>query len=60
MAGLGGGKPLRIQRTEFTEQDDALQGVVNDRVMVSVTGDAPSRTRRRIWRRWTSRRSGTF
>jgi hypothetical protein len=40
MAGLGG-KPLRIQRTEFTAQDDGLQGVVNDRVMVSVTGDAP-------------------
>ena len=59
MAGLAGGKPLRIQRTEFTSKDDALQGVVNDRVMVSVTGDAPaSRPRRRISRRWTSRRSG--
>ncbi|HRO12861.1 hypothetical protein [Amaricoccus sp.] len=40
MAGLAGGKPLRIQRTEFTEQDGDLQGVVNGRVMVSVTGGA--------------------
>jgi hypothetical protein len=40
MAGIGGGKPLRIQRTEFTSQDNALQGVVNGKVMVSVTGDA--------------------
>ncbi len=40
MAGMAGGKPLRIQRTEFTESDDGLQGVVNGKVMVSVTGDA--------------------
>ena len=40
MAGAAGGKPLRIQRTEFTESDDGLQGVVNGKVMVSVTGDA--------------------
>ena len=56
MAGLAGGKPLRIQRTEFTTNDGELQGVVNDRVMVSVSGDAASRTRPRISRRWTSRR----
>jgi len=41
MAGLGGGKPIRIQRVEFTQSDDGLQGVVNKRVMVSVTGSAP-------------------
>ena len=29
MAGIAGGKPLRIQRTEFTDQDEGLQGVVN-------------------------------
>ena len=40
MAGIAGGKPLRIQRTEFTDQDGSLQGVVNKRVMVSVSGEA--------------------
>ena len=40
MAGLTGGKPMRVQRTEFTDQDGSLQGVVNKRVMVSVSGDA--------------------
>ncbi len=41
MAGMaGGGKPIRIQRTEFTSTDDGLQGVVNNKVMVSVTGNA--------------------
>jgi len=40
MAGLAGGKPLRVQRTEFTEQDGDLQGVVDKRVMVNVSGDA--------------------
>ena len=37
---LGGGKPLRIQRTEFTATDGELQGVVGDKVMVSVGGSA--------------------
>jgi hypothetical protein len=41
MAGLAGGKPIRIQRVEFTQSDDGLQGVVNKRVMVNVTGSAP-------------------
>mgnify|MGYP007070997141 CR=1 FL=1 len=41
MAGMAGGKPLRIQRVEFTQNDDGLQGVVNKRVMVAVTGSAP-------------------
>lgn len=41
MAGMAGsGKPMRIQRTEFTSTDDGLQGVVNNKVMVSVTGNA--------------------
>ena len=40
MAGIAGGKPLRIERTEFTDQDGSLQGVVNKRVMVSVSGEA--------------------
>jgi hypothetical protein len=29
------------QRVEFTQSDGGLQGVVNKRVMVSVTGSAP-------------------
>ncbi len=40
VAGLAGGKPIRIQRVEFTQGDDGLQGVVNKRVMVNVSGDA--------------------
>ena len=41
MAGMAGGKPLRIQRVEFTQNDEGLQGVVNKRVMINVTGSAP-------------------
>ena len=41
MAGLAGGKPLRIQRTEFSDKDGELQGLVADKVMVNVTGEAP-------------------
>jgi hypothetical protein len=37
MAGVGG-KPVRIQRVEFTASENDLQGVVNNRVMVHVTG----------------------
>lgn len=40
MAGLGGGKPVRIQRVQFAQNDDGLQGVVNDRVMITVDGSA--------------------
>ncbi len=40
MAGIAGGKPLRIQRTEFTDQDGTLQGMIDKRVMVAVSGDA--------------------
>ena len=40
MAGMTGGKPVRIQRVQFTQNDDGLQGVVNDKVMVNVSGDA--------------------
>lgn len=41
VASMGGGKPLRIQRTEFTDNDGELQGVINKKVMVSVSGSAP-------------------
>ena len=40
MASIGGGKPMRIKRTEFTQNDEDLQGVVDRKVMISVGGDA--------------------
>jgi hypothetical protein len=40
VAGLAGGKPIRIQRVQFTQSDDGLQGVVNNKVMINVSGDA--------------------
>ena len=41
LASMGGGKPMRIQRTEFADNDGELQGVVGGEVLVSVSGDAP-------------------
>ena len=40
MAAMGGGKPIRIQRTQFGVNDDEMQGVVDGDVLVSVGGDA--------------------
>lgn len=40
MSALTGGKPIRIQRTQFGNNDGELQGVVDNRILVSVTGDA--------------------
>lgn len=40
MAGLAGGKPIRIQRTQFTMNEGELQGVVDGQVLVSVSGTA--------------------
>ena len=40
IASMGGGKPMRIQRTEFANNEGELQGVVDGKVMVSVAGDA--------------------
>ena len=40
IAAMGGGKPMRIQRTEFANNEGELQGVVDGKVMVSVAGDA--------------------
>jgi hypothetical protein len=42
LAGLAGtgGKPIRINRTQFSVNDGDLQGVVNSKVMVSVSGSA--------------------
>ena len=40
MAGIGGGKPIRIQRTQFAMNEGELQGVVDGEVLVSVSGNA--------------------
>ena len=40
MAAMGGGKPIRIQRTQFGVNDGEMQGVVDGDVLVSVSGDA--------------------
>jgi hypothetical protein len=40
IAGMGGGKPMRIQRTEFALNDQDLQGVVGGKILVSVGGSA--------------------
>lgn len=37
---MGSGKPIRIQRTQFSNSDGELQGVVDNKVMISVTGNA--------------------
>ncbi len=39
MSSLGGSR--RIQRTQFAVNDGDLQGVVNGKVMISASGDAP-------------------
>ena len=40
LGAMGGGKPMRIQRTEFADNDGELQGVVDGKVLISVSGDA--------------------
>jgi hypothetical protein len=42
LAGLAGAgaKPIRINRTQFSVNDGELQGVVNSKVMVNVSGSA--------------------
>lgn len=41
IAGMAtGAKPIRIQRTEFRQEGDELQGVVGNKVLVSVSGGA--------------------
>jgi hypothetical protein len=40
MASLAGGKPMRIHRTQFVDNDGQMQGVVDGRVLVSVSGEA--------------------
>ncbi|WP_424933522.1 hypothetical protein [Amaricoccus macauensis] len=40
LSSAAGGKPIRIQRVQFIENDGELQGIVENRILVSVTGDA--------------------
>ena len=40
MSSIAGGKPVRIQRTQFTVTEDEMQGVVDGKVLVSVSGAA--------------------
>jgi hypothetical protein len=40
ISAIGGGKPIRIQRTEFTQAEQDLQGVVDGKVLISVGGNA--------------------
>lgn len=35
-----GGKPMRIQRVQFVDNDGDLQGMVDNRILVTVSGDA--------------------
>lgn len=41
MASMGGERPIRIQRTQFGVTEGEMQGVVDGRVMISVSGSAP-------------------
>jgi hypothetical protein len=40
MASLAGGKPIRVQRVQFIDNEGELQGVIDNRVLVSVSGAA--------------------
>lgn len=41
MASMGGGRPIRIQRTQFGNNDGEMQGVVDGKVLITVSGNAP-------------------
>lgn len=40
LAGMGEGRPIRIQRVQFANADGELQGVVDGKIMVTVSGSA--------------------
>lgn len=48
MAGLAGGKPFRVQRVEFADMDGELQGLVDDRVLIQVSGDASAEDKKAL------------
>jgi hypothetical protein len=43
---MGGGQTFRIQRETFQVTDGEIQGVVNGKVLVSISGDAPVEAKR--------------
>lgn len=40
MGAISGGRPLRIQRVQFANNDGEMQGVVDNRVLITVAGNA--------------------
>lgn len=40
MGAISGGRPLRIQRVQFANSDGELQGVIDNRVLVTLEGSA--------------------
>jgi hypothetical protein len=46
LATMGGGQTIRIQRETFQVTDGEIQGVVNGKVLVSISGDAPVEAKR--------------
>ncbi len=40
MGAISGGRPLRIQRVQFANNDGEMQGVIDNRVLVTVGGSA--------------------
>ncbi|TPE52920.1 hypothetical protein [Amaricoccus solimangrovi] len=48
LAQLTGAKPMRIKRVEFSETDGELRGLVNNRVLVSVSGDASAEEKKTL------------
>jgi hypothetical protein len=48
LASITGAKPIRIQRVEFTESDGELRGLVDNHVLVTVSGDATTEDKRAL------------
>lgn len=40
LSAASGGRPMRIQRVQFVDNDGEMQGMVDNRILVSVSGDA--------------------
>ncbi len=60
MSSISGGKPLRIQRTEFANTDGELQGVTGGKVLISVSGDAPLEAKTTLLERMDMRALADF
>ncbi|PZQ47999.1 MAG: hypothetical protein DI556_16040 [Rhodovulum sulfidophilum] len=41
LAQVSGAKPMRVQRVEFSDSEGELRGIVDNRILVTVEGDAP-------------------